>query len=143
MLSLDMNVLPSATTEDMLALVDIVVELGAMDGQLRTRRPHLRKRGLLRKWQATDEGQAKIVLSTFGGHDARFGGQGWPGFLEACRSRGVEVRMKAGQNPLPSLTRQLRSTLRLRSSCLRNAYSKWSTSTRRCIGMEPGEWSFA
>lgn len=94
MLSLDMNVLPSATEEDMTKLVNVVAELGGMKGQLKTQRAHLRKKGLLRKWQAVDEGTDKVVVSTFGGQDAQFGGKGWPAFLEACRRRGTEVSLK-------------------------------------------------
>lgn len=91
-LSLDMNVLPSSTVEEMNELVDLVVELGSSAAQLRML-------GSEDDETEHDEDQAerrnkkkgKVVLSTFGGGDCSFGGVGWEGFLKACRERGTEV----------------------------------------------------
>jgi hypothetical protein len=84
-----MNVLPSTTREDMINLVELIQELGSMDCQLTVTRPH-----------ASDviwgedgaEPTKKIVLSTFGGGEASFGGEGWHEFLQECKSRGLNVR---------------------------------------------------
>lgn len=42
-----------------------------------------------------DEGRTHVVLSTFGGHDAAFGMQGWRGFLETLSHAGVDVSRSA------------------------------------------------
>jgi hypothetical protein len=93
-LSLDMNVLPSSTLEEMDKLADLVVELGSSAAQLRMF-------GSEDDETEEDEDQAerrnkkkgKVVLSTFGGGDCSFGGAGWEGFLKACRERGTEVSL--------------------------------------------------
>lgn len=102
-LSLDMNVLPSATTENMMRLVDLVEEFGRMEGQLKTTMKHQnerKKRGNLvrrifgRNAQADAEVESKgekVVLGTFGGHSAEFGYKGWRGFLAELRKRGIDV----------------------------------------------------
>lgn len=91
-LSLDMNVLPSSTLEEMDKLVDLVVELGSSAAQLRMFDSEDDDTGE-NDDQATreDKGKGKVVLSTFGGGDCSFGGVGWEGFLKACRERGTEV----------------------------------------------------
>ncbi|KAJ9096402.1 hypothetical protein QFC21_005224 [Naganishia friedmannii] len=72
-LSLDMNVLPSSNREDMLNLVDLVVELGRMPGQLKVNLPHATDR----IWSRDGAHEtAKIILSTFGGGEAEFGEAG-------------------------------------------------------------------
>ncbi|KAI5452377.1 hypothetical protein NCC49_000937 [Naganishia albida] len=87
-LSLDMNVLPSATREDMLKLVNMVEELGRVDCQLSVTRRHASNK----IWdEDTGEKIKKIVLSTFGGGQADFGGRGWLGFLHECKARGLNV----------------------------------------------------
>lgn len=88
-LSLDMNVLPSTTREDMLKLVALVQELGSMDCQLTVVRPHASDV----IWNGDGaEPTEKIVLSTFGGGEASFGGGGWHEFLQECKSRDLNVR---------------------------------------------------
>jgi glucan endo-1,3-alpha-glucosidase len=87
-LSLDMNVLPSVTREDMTKLVDMVEELGRLDCQLVVNRRHASKA----IWdEDVAEKTGKIVLSTFGGGEAGFGGAGWPGFLRECKRRDLNV----------------------------------------------------
>lgn len=83
-----MNVLPSATHEDMLKLVQLVEELGRTDCQLTVSRPHASST----IWdEGVDEKAAKIVLSTFGGGEVEFGGGGWRGFLQECKQRDLNV----------------------------------------------------
>jgi glucan endo-1,3-alpha-glucosidase len=91
-LSLDMNVLPSSTLEEMDKLADLVVELGSSAAQLRMfdseddeteEDDHQTKR--------RNQKKGRVVLSTFGGGECSFGGAGWEGFLKACRERGTEV----------------------------------------------------
>lgn len=84
-----MNVLPSTTRDDMIKLVELVQELGNMDCQLTVSRPHAsdviwNEDGAKRT--------SKIVLSTFGGGEASFGGDGWRGFLQQCKLRELNVR---------------------------------------------------
>lgn len=87
-LSLDMNVLPSATGEDMIKLVDMVEEFGKTDCQLTVNRRHASNM----IWDKdVGENTGKIVLSTFGGGEAGFGGAGWPGFLRECKNRDLNV----------------------------------------------------
>ena len=72
-LSLDMNVLPSSSEENGAKLVDMVLELMQHDGYLRYR--------------------GGPLLSTFGGHQASFGGWGWQGFLDRLNEKlGGRVR---------------------------------------------------
>jgi glucan endo-1,3-alpha-glucosidase len=90
-LSLDMSVLPSTTRDDMLKLVELVQEFGDMDCQLTVNRPH----ASIEIWKEDDaERTDKIVLSTFGGGEASFGGEGWHGFLQECKSRDLNVRSR-------------------------------------------------
>jgi hypothetical protein len=93
-LSLDMNVLPCDTTAERDKLVALVVDLAASPASLRRMKKGERgfqpkKRG--RQARQQREGESKVVLSTFGGADARFGGKGWPGFVDEAERRGVEV----------------------------------------------------
>jgi hypothetical protein len=66
-LSLDMNVLPSRTTEDAQNLLDKVTSLVVGPGQL--------------QWGGG------VFLSTFGGHDAVLGDLGWEGWLKKLEER--------------------------------------------------------
>ncbi|KAJ9114317.1 hypothetical protein QFC22_005769 [Naganishia vaughanmartiniae] len=87
-LSLDMNVLPSSSREDMLKIIDLVEELGRMPGQLKVALPHATDR----IWSDDDVQETeKVVLSTFGGGEANFGGAGWEGFLRECKIRGLNI----------------------------------------------------
>jgi hypothetical protein len=93
-LSLDMNVLPCDTAADRDKLVALVVDLAASPAALRRmkkgdRRFQPKKRGRQARHQR--EGESKVMLSTFGGADARFGGKGWPGFVDEAERKGVEV----------------------------------------------------
>lgn len=76
MLSLDGNVLPTATIEHARTLAESVVSFYAAAGGA-----HVLRRG---KHQ-------KAVLGTFAGGDALFGGIGWGGFLGMLKERGVDV----------------------------------------------------
>ena len=93
-LSMDMNVLLSASTDDAQGLLDKV--LGIM-----------RRKGYLRY-------QGRLVLSTFGGHDKTLGGWGWEGFLQNLQSA-------LGEKVDASLVRQADTDARFcsyrRSSC--------------------------
>lgn len=93
-LSLDMNVLPSSTVEEMDKLVDLVIELGSSAAQLRmfdSEDGETEENRDQAKRKIKEEAKGKVVLSTFGGGDCSFGGAGWEGFLKACRERGIEV----------------------------------------------------
>lgn len=84
-----MNVLPSSTRDDMVKLVQLVAELGDMDCQLTMSKPHATNA----IWgDNEDVSTKKIVLSTFGGGEASFGGESWQGFLRECKDRGLNVR---------------------------------------------------
>jgi hypothetical protein len=116
-LSLDMNVLPSASREDMIELVDMVEELGKMDCQLTVNRRHASNA----IWgEDVGEKTGKIVLSTFGGGEADFGGSGWLGFLQECKARDLNVSNLAIRSVSHLALRHLcppkRSTSSLRSS---------------------------
>jgi hypothetical protein len=75
----------------MLKLVELVQELGSMDCQLTVNRPHASRE----IWQEDGaEPTDKIVLSTFGGGEASFGGEGWHGFLQECKARDLDVRSR-------------------------------------------------
>ncbi|ORX40144.1 glycoside hydrolase [Kockovaella imperatae] len=62
-----MNVLSSGTEKHGMDLLEAVYEMMIQDGYLR--------------WRGGP------VLSTFGGHEARFGDWGWPGFIERLNER--------------------------------------------------------
>ena len=83
-ISLDMNVLPSTTHEDMSSLVDLVLEFASFPSQLRIP-------SAITQSDAPGRHHGKVVLSTFGGGESQFGGAGWEGFLAACRERGEEA----------------------------------------------------
>lgn len=132
-----MNVLPSATREDMLKLVDMVEELGRVDCQLSVTRRHASNK----IWdEDTGEKIKKIVLSTFGGGQADFGGRGWLGFLHECKARGLNVSelikhlyLHYDVNAAPG-----RSISFLRSSSRPRRYWICRSWMRPSIGMEDG-----
>ena len=66
-LSLDMNVLPSSTTEEADKLLEMILPLMSEDGYLRYK--------------------GGPLLSTFGGHEASLGGPSWEGWLEKLNER--------------------------------------------------------
>jgi glucan endo-1,3-alpha-glucosidase len=80
---MDMNVLPSSTEAEGQALRDKVLRL-------------LREEGYLR-WRGGR------VLSTFGGHGALFGGEGWEGWLRSLSQELGEKVGSAGIQPRPRL----------------------------------------
>ena len=72
----------------MVQLVQLVAELGNMDCQLAVSKPHATNA----IWdESEDVSTRKIVLSTFGGGEASFGGEGWQGFLRECKDRSLNV----------------------------------------------------
>lgn len=89
-----MNVLPSNTRDDMLKLVNLVQEVGSMDCQLTVSRPHASN---VIWGESEDVSARKIVLSTFGGGEASFGGEGWHGFLQECKKRDLDVSLQLGR----------------------------------------------
>ncbi|KAL7411998.1 glycoside hydrolase [Mrakia frigida] len=75
-LSLDLNVLPCATTQDAQTVVSSILSFyNNLGGK------HVLRYGR----------HQKAVLSTFGGGDASFGGIGWKGLLGLLQQRGLEV----------------------------------------------------
>jgi hypothetical protein len=85
-----MNVLPSTSNGDMLKLVDLVEEFGRMDSQLTVSRAHASD--TIWTDDASRQKTEKIVLSTFSGGEASYGGVGWEGFLRECKRRDLDVR---------------------------------------------------
>lgn len=63
---MDMNVLPSSTTDEAQLLLDRVLAIMQREGYLRY--------------------QGRLLLSTFGGHDKALGEWGWPGLLHHLQS---------------------------------------------------------
>lgn len=104
-ISLDMNALPSASAADAAHLARLLARWLAFDAQLVWRRA--------------------AVLGTFGGHDASFGGKGWPGVLDPVRKLGnVRVRAHDSRRDL-TLERTLSSSRH--SSSRQNATLRSST----------------
>lgn len=113
-----MNVLPSASRENMIKLVDMVEELGKMDCQLTVNRGHASNA----IWEEDmGEKTGKVVLSTFGGGEADFGGAGWLGFLQECKARDLDVS-NLGFSAVSHLALRYLRSLQRSTSSLRSSF---------------------
>ena len=90
-LSLDMNVLPSSTQEDMFKLIDIVIECMRSGRYMTTQFPRTREMMGVVDGKGEAGMRGRPILSTFGGHECSFGGKGWTGFLEVLKEKGFDV----------------------------------------------------
>lgn len=82
-LSLDMNVLPSSSSSDLTSLISKLTKVSHSSSQLRiTTTPNI---------SLVENQPGRVVVSTFGGGDASFGGLGWEGFRDGMREEDLDI----------------------------------------------------